>query len=508
MRRTLPIYLPLAAALAAAPLAAQTTASRTMLARAARTITEDDVRARIAFLASDALQGRDTPSPGLTVAAESIASVFRAAGLRPAGDAGSFVQTYTFQAHPVEPAARRMGFRAASGASAEWAYGTDYFAFGALQQVDSAEAVFVGAAAMSLPPLSGSARGKVAIYTVPGTLIESVGLQEAALTSALTGGAAAVLLVADPAADADSIAWFAQQMEATGVYTRWPVACVRYDGARRLFRAAGLDLDSLRSRPAGEPIPLSGVRVTIRQPVNTRDERAPNVVAILPGSDPVLRGEYVVVSAHFDHVGTGRPDASGDSIYNGADDNASGTVALLEAARAFARLPRAPARSVVFLAVSGEERGLKGSSYWVQHPTVPIGRVVADINLDMVGRNAPDTLYVLGQEYSTLGNVVRRVGAAHPELFRALPSRTDPKLRWFSRSDHVAFLPAEVPVLFLSTLPHPDYHRLSDDPAHLDSEKLTRVSRMLFYLTHAVASDPARPAWTPTGLADARAAAQ
>jgi Zn-dependent M28 family amino/carboxypeptidase len=506
--RRLPILLPLAAVMVAAPLAAQRPA-RADVDRAARAITVEDVRARIAFLASDALKGRDTPSPGLAAAADSIAAVFRAAGLRPAGDHGGYIQKYAFQGHPVDPAARRLGFRAASGASADWTYGADYFAFGALNPADSAEAVYVGAAAMQLPALPASARGKIAIYTIPGTLIEGVGMLSSVLTAGLQGGAAGVLVVADPVADADSMAWFARQMEAAGVYTPSPVAGIRYAPARALFRAAGLDLDSLRGRPAGDPIPLPGVRLTLRQPAVAREVTAPNVVAILPGSDPALRGEYVVISAHFDHVGIGRPNAHGDSIYNGADDNASGTVALLEAARAFARLPRAAARSVVFLAISGEERGLKGSFYWVQHPTVPIDRVVADLNLDMVGRNAPDTLGVMGQEFSSLGPVARGVVAAHPELgFRGLPSQTDPRLGWFSRSDHVAFINAGIPVLFLTTFPHPDYHRLSDDPAHLDSEKLTRVSRMLFYLAHAVASDPSKPAWTASGLAGARAAIQ
>ncbi|HSU16822.1 M28 family metallopeptidase [Longimicrobium sp.] len=507
MRRRLPILLRLAAVLAAAPLAAQPAASRAAVDRAARSITVSDVRARIAFLAGDALKGRDTPSPGLTVAAESIAAVFRAAGLRPAGGAGGFVQQYRFQGHPVAPAARRLGFRAADGTAVEWAYERDYFAFGALHPAESAEAVYAGAAAMHLPPLPGSVRGKVVIYSLPGTLIEGVGMLSTALTAGLSAGAAGVLLVADPVADADSMAWFSRQMEASGVYTPGPVGGLRYDAARALFRAAGLDLDSLRARPAGEPIPLRGVRLTIEQPAVAAEVTAPNVVAILPGSDPALRGEYVVISAHFDHVGTGRPDAHGDSIFNGADDNASGTVALLEAARAFARLPRTPARSILFLAVSGEERGLKGSAYWVQHPTVPIARVVADLNLDMVGRNAPDTLYLMGQEYSSLGPAAHRVAAAHPELgFRALPSQADPKLQWFSRSDHVAFIMAGVPVLFFTTLPHPDYHRLSDEPSHLDAEKLTRVSRMLFYVAHAVASERARPAWTASGLNRARAA--
>jgi Zn-dependent M28 family amino/carboxypeptidase len=161
-----------------------------------------------------------------------------------------------------------------------------------------------------------------------------------ALVAGLTGEAAAVVVVADPAMDADSMTWFAHQMNASGTYTGAPVGGVRYEGARALFRAAGLDLDSLRTRAAGgDPISLPGVHVTIAQPVRRVDVSAPNVVAVLPGSDPALRGEYVVISAHFDHVGTGRADAHGDSIFNGADDNASGTAALLAAAEAFASLP-------------------------------------------------------------------------------------------------------------------------------------------------------------------------
>jgi hypothetical protein len=507
----------IAAAVFASPLAAQSSvhsaslrrisATRAELDRSARSIHVEDVRARVDFLASDALLGRATPSPGLSLAADSIAAAFRAAGLRPAGDSGSFVRRYRFQAHAVDPAARRLGFRAANGTGAEWEYGRDYFAYGALQAVDSAEAVFVGAAAMSLPPLPAAARGKVAVYTVPGTLIESVGVQDAALTSALTGGAAAVLLAADPVASADSMAWFAHQMEAAGVYGRWPIAGVRYPLARELFRAAGLDLDTLRARPAGEPVALPGVRITIRQPAEAHELQAPNVVAILPGSDPALRGQYVVVSAHFDHVGTGRPAARGDSIYNGADDNASGTVALVEAARALAGLPHPPARSIVFLAVSGEERGLKGSMAWVAHPTVPLDRVVADINLDMVARNAPDTLYAMGQAYTTLGPLALAVRDAHPELgFHALPADADPRLRWFSRSDQTAFIGAGIPVLFLTTMQHPDYHRVTDEPSRLDADKLTRVSRFLVYLAYAAANDPARPGWLAGGLAAARAA--
>jgi hypothetical protein len=121
----------------------------------------------------------------------------------------------------------------------------------------------------------------------------------------------------------------------------------------------------------------------------------PNVVAVLPGSDPALRNEYVVLSAHMDHVGVGRA-VNGDSIYNGADDDASGTTGLLEVAEAFARMGVRPRRSIVFLHVSGEEKGLLGSAWYAEHPTVPLAQTVANVNVDMIGRNDPGMVVVIG----------------------------------------------------------------------------------------------------------------
>ena len=133
---------------------------------------------------------------------------------------------------------------------------------------------------------------------------------------------------------------------------------------------------------------------------------APNVAGILEGSDPVLKDEYVVFSAHMDHIGIGAPNADGDSINNGADDDASGTTALIEIAAAFASLDTRPKRSMIFLLVSGEEKGLWGSAHFVENPPVPTERMVANLNVDMVGRNWPDTIVAIGMEYSDLGATV------------------------------------------------------------------------------------------------------
>ncbi|MFW6199581.1 MAG: M28 family peptidase [Gemmatimonadota bacterium] len=239
-------------------------------------------------------------------------------------------------------------------------------------------------------------------------------------------------------------------------------------------------------------------------------DRPPNVVAVFPGSDPALRDTYVVFSAHVDHLGVGEPDASGDSIYNGADDDASGTSALLEIAEAFAALSAEdsefrPARSIVFLGVSGEERGLLGSAWFADHPTVPLESIVANVNMDMISRNAPDTIVVIGQEYSSLGSLVRGVAEERRDELRldVAPDRW-PEERFFFRSDHYNFARKEIPALFFFAGVHEDYHEPSDEADTVDAEKAARVARLAFYTAHAIASDREPPRWTEEGLAEVR----
>jgi Zn-dependent M28 family amino/carboxypeptidase len=233
---------------------------------------------------------------------------------------------------------------------------------------------------------------------------------------------------------------------------------------------------------------------------------APNVVALLRGSDPVLRETYVVFSAHMDHIGIGTPDASGDSIYNGADDDASGTAALVEVAEAFAALPERPARSLIFLAVSGEEKGLLGSRHFVDHPPVPIGSIVANINLDMIGRNSPDSIAAVGLDYTSLGPLAQEVARVRGEELRltVVPDPW-PEERLFFRSDHFNFAAKEIPAIFFFAGLHEDYHRPSDEVEKIDADKAARVARLVFYLGHRIATDPEPPRWTERGLAQVRA---
>lgn len=230
---------------------------------------------------------------------------------------------------------------------------------------------------------------------------------------------------------------------------------------------------------------------------NPTGETAPNVVGVLRGSDPVLRDQYLVYSAHMDHVGVGRPDATGDSIYNGADDDASGTATVMEVAEAMASLEVAPRRSVIFVLVSGEERGLWGSAAYAESPTVPVEAMVANLNVDMVGRNWSDTIVAIGREHSDLGATLERVNASNPELGMTAIDDIWPEERFYFRSDHFNFARRGVPVLFFFNGTHEDYHRPSDEVEKIDGEKTARIGRLLLLLGLEIAQADDRPVWDP-----------
>jgi Zn-dependent M28 family amino/carboxypeptidase len=268
------------------------------------------------------------------------------------------------------------------------------------------------------------------------------------------------------------------------------------DFRRRVGGAPVLELH--RRALDGRPLE-SGVQVTIRlEPRVLARWSAPNLIGVIEGRDRELKQEYVAISAHVDGLGI-RPDAA-DSILNGADDNASGLAALLEIARAFRDPGARPRRSILLLVPSGEEPGLWGSEHWVRHPTVPLGRVVAELNMDLIGRNWADSVIVSGPELSSLGRTLRATVAAHPELRMAPFADRWPEERIFYRSDHYHFARAGVPVLFFTSGTHPDYHQPSDSPDRVDAEKASRIARLLYEVARTVADDPERPSWLPGHL--------
>ena len=231
------------------------------------------------------------------------------------------------------------------------------------------------------------------------------------------------------------------------------------------------------------------------------------MVAKLPGRGGGEGGTWVAIGAHYDHLGTGAP-IRGDSIYNGADDNASGVAAVLEAARLLAVAPpaRRGGRGTLFLWFTAEESGLLGSAAFVARPTVPLDSIVAFVNLDMIGRNSRGSVGVLGPRLSA--DVRRAVDAAgsrlprplEPDYTRDAPGDTG---RTFCRSDHLSFARARIPVAFLSSGLHDDYHRPWDEASRLDYGKLADVTLLAVHLVAELATRSARPVLDPGVRPDA-----
>jgi len=260
-----------------------------------------------------------------------------------------------------------------------------------------------------------------------------------------------------------------------------------------------------------------GASVHAKHTAKLRDFEGHNVAGVLRGSDPKLASEYVVYSAHLDHVVVGAP-FDGDTIYNGALDNASGTAAILEIARAFAALPKRPARSILFLSCTGEERGLLGSEYFALNPTVPAGSIVADLNSDMILALGPQLrdVVVLGGDHSSLGPIAE---ASAKSLGLVTSPDPEPKQVHFVRSDQYSFVAVGIPSLNVEaglkdenghTEPAAarreawiaaKYHAPKDewDPSY-DYEGMAQVARIDFLVGLDVANSPTRPTWNKDDL--------
>ena len=268
----------------------------------------------------------------------------------------------------------------------------------------------------------------------------------------------------------------------------------------------------MRREPAAPFALPSNVIVRLSVATIENHQTTSNVVAILEGEDPVLKQEYVAVGAHYDHLGTATtPDAAGDTIYNGADDDGSGTVSVLAMAEAFALSRVRPKRSILFVWHTGEEEGLWGSRYFTEHPTVPLERIVAQLNIDMIGRSRaagtprattslpltdPDTVYVVGSRRLSgeLGDVLEQVNA-HGHGLRLDYSLDDPSdpARIYERSDHYQYAKHGIPIAFFFTGVHTDYHGLDDEIDRIDFPKMQRIAQMIYATARSLADRPARP---------------
>ena len=487
--------------------AASAAAQSTAAPDAGAGVLEAALRARVDVLAADSLGGRETGTPGARRAAEYLADAARAMGLRPAGDGGGFFQRVPLERRRVQASVTvstpggtvRLGpdevvplfFNFIPRRYRAEGDGGLYFG-GYLQDPSTMNALLVEPEKLvgRVPFFrTGSLSGAAADSVLPPVFTVS------SLMSPRSG-VAAVMFVAEGRL-LQQMAWRADQARKGQLGA--PFAR-REQNAPPVFLITPGALERVLGRPLDDgraPRPEAGtLRYRLRDTVDAVEGL--EVVAILPGSDPELRGEYVALGAHYDHLGTGTA-AGGDSIYNGADDNASGVAALLEVAARFAALPveQRPARSLLFVWHTAEENGLLGSAAFTEHPPVPRDSIVAHINLDMVARNHPDSLFVLGaRRLSTrLGAAVEAANARQPRPF-VLDYSLDAAGHTqavYCRSDHVNFARHGIPVVFLTSSHHPEYHTPADEAETLDYGKLARVASLAGDLAADLANLPDRP---------------
>lgn len=449
---------------------------------AATTITIEDLERRLSIVAHDSMRGRDTPSPGLRATAEYIAAEFASFGLRPgAGD--GWLQEYPLTSMRAgDEADHRVSIQGPEG-SWDLELGTDYLA-----QYESVTAA--GSGDILVYEIGGDrpdVTGRVVAVRV--TLDNLQQVFGGGLGAMLDGEPAGLLLSLDvPDSFLDRLRRFLDGERTTLGEPADSAAPVIYLVHSRLP-------DPLAALLTGEGDAV-GWSATLRTRAEVRTESAPNTIGILEGSDPELADEYVVFTAHMDHLGVDEDAEPGaDSIFNGADDDGSGTVAIVELAEAFASLETKPRRSLVFLTVSGEERGLLGSRWYSENPTIPLDATVAGLNMDMIGRNWTDTIVAIGKQESTLGELVESVAATHPELDMDVIDDQWPEESFYTRSDHYNFARKGVPILFFFSGVHDDYHQVSDEVDTVDYEKMARVARLVFYTGLAISEDDEPPMW-------------
>lgn len=445
-------------------------------------ITAPEIKDHVSYLASDALEGRGTATKGERAAAAYISKQWASYGLQPGGEDGTWLQSFKVASRGSVSSGRLT--IEAGGWERSFALNKDFAPFGFSSNASKLDAELVFAGFGITNPEANyddyagiDVKGKAVVVLRREPKASGRSSRHAYFSTkaenAKKHGAVAMIVIND--ADhpqGDGILPFSAGEDA-GI----PALHLRRDHLQKLLKLMGRDLGAIEQGLEDKgPASFTLGRVALDLGIKRGAEIARNVLGFLPGSDPKLKDEVVVIGAHYDHLGAGHHggslggrDARGE-IHNGADDNASGTAGIIELAQAFSQHP--PKRSLLFIGFSGEERGLLGSAHWVKSPTLPIERVVGMINLDMIGRLREGRLEVGG-----VGTAKSFTEMVKKEV---LAEGLVPKLSasGFGPSDHASFCKAGIPVLFFFTGLHADYHRPSDDVERLNAEGAAKVARV------------------------------
>ncbi|GAA5134049.1 M28 family metallopeptidase [Thalassotalea piscium] len=443
------------------------------------TVNPENIKAHLEFLADDTLKGRDTGSSGYQIAANYVKSNFKQLGLTPMGEGRGFEQQVTFRKTFLEKDSASLTIKSSNG-TVELKELDHFITSGSPIETNSmleAEAVFAGygviAADFGYDDYKDlDVQGKVVVVLtgrpddLPSEEGAHLGSSKEKLRHAAERGAVGFITIHTPKrekvrtfektasyASSPRFTWLDQKGEPYGHQpTIKGAAYLHHDHGQALFVDADRSLEQLfEDDTNNKSIKGFALNTTIKLSTKSRHEEitSPNIIAMIEGSDEKLKNEYVVFSGHLDHIGVSEHGDHEDKINNGALDNASGVSILLETARLLSSMPKAPKRSILFVVVTGEEKGLLGSSYFANNPTVPLMSMVANVNLDM-----PLILYpfadvvAFGSTHSSLGSIVE---TAANKIDISLSPDPMPEQALFTRSDHYSFVKQGIPSVFLMT---------------------------------------------------------
>lgn len=529
--RKLLLTLALTAGLATAALAQA--AKPVMMAEGqknAQAITAAELKDYLYFVASDEMAGRNTPSKELDLVAKFIALNLSRWGIKPGGDVVNGTKTY-FQTFKLKRNKADLSQSSVTLGDKTFKGGDDFVVQQSASASVTAPLVFGGngwlVKSKQMDALAGlDVKDKIIVVSSTGGLPAGVTGQDLGgtqgqdwadpYTYAKSKGAKGLLVIL-PNANPEFYGMIRQRMSGNAPYTMdksgngpaVPVLIASPAMADALLTGEKMKAAELAQATGATFAFTANKSLTINIKDATEYATTQNVIGILEGSDARLKDEYVAIGAHYDHVGVGRP-VNGDAIYNGADDDGSGTVAVLNIARAFATSNPRPKRSIMFVWHAGEEKGLWGSEYLVENPPVPLANIVTQLNIDMIGRTkkagdtntanenltGPGEIYVIGSKLMStqLGELSEMVNGGFLKLkFNYKYDAPDDTERLFYRSDHYNYAKKGVPIIFYFDGVHEDYHQPGDSPDKIDYEKMEQVTRTIFLTSWQLANQAARP---------------
>jgi len=492
------------------------------LNRAVESITKKDLHAHVNFLASDDLKGRGTPGPELDIAGKYLAAEFEKAGLKPGGDNGTFLQKYDLDVYKLKPKDAKVAFKVGRKNYKFSSKDMLLLLFGLTQtSLDVTAPVVFAGFGITAPEHNWDdyaqldVQGKVVVVlegapwetdlNIPFGYDKLLGKW----INAAVHGASAVIYVSptfgkeEPASVAfvRAIAGHESVVRPTDddkVKLSAPVVVTSCDFFDKIFERAGKETAEALAQKIKDTnqslhfdFDNSEFSLTIKKEPDKK--HAYNVIGILEGSDPKLKDEYVVLTAHYDHEGVGAP-LDGDDIYNGADDNASGTAGLVEVAYAYNMLSerQRPKRSLIFVLVSGEEKLLFGSGYYSENPVVDMSKVIANINADMIGRSQENEVQIIIPGKTELEQIIHD---SNKNIKLDLLPDQQPEMRLAYLSDQYHIARFDIPVVFFFTGLHPDYHTPRDEIELCNFDNMEKITKLIFYSSFNTANYKGKLSW-------------